>query len=90
MTKKSLPECIGILKRTIEGATSGPAQISTAFIEQNLQMRMSMRRYARLTNAHCKELANHCHALSLYFTFYNWARVQSSLRVSPASPSPTS
>jgi hypothetical protein len=47
-------------------------------------MRMSMRRFTRLTNAHSKKLANHCHALALYFTFYNCVRVHSSLRVTPA------
>ena len=77
-------ECIGIRKRAVEG-NPDPAHISTSYVErQNLQMRMSMRRFTRLTNAHSKKLANHCHALALYFTFYNWVRLHSSLRMSPA------
>jgi hypothetical protein len=49
-----------------------------------LQMRMSMRRFTRLTNAHSKKLNNHRHAISLYFTFYNWTRIHSALRITPA------
>ena len=47
-------------------------------------MRMSMKRYALLTNAHSKKLANHRHALALYFTFYNWIRIHKTLRITPA------
>jgi hypothetical protein len=47
-------------------------------------MRMSMRRFTRLTNAHSKKLENHCHALALYFTWYNWVRINSAVRMSPA------
>jgi len=47
-------------------------------------MRMSMRRFTRLTNAHSKKIENHCHALALYFVWYNFARVHGSLRTSPA------
>jgi len=47
-------------------------------------MRMSMRRFTRLTNAFSKKLENHTHALALYFMFYNFARIHSSLKVSPA------
>ena len=42
-------------------------------------MRMSMRRFTRLTNAFSKKLENHMHALSLYFAFYNFCRPHSSL-----------
>jgi IS1 family transposase len=58
--------------------------ISTSFVErQNLTMRMSMRRFTRLTNAFSKKLDNHIHALALYFVFYNFCRQHKSLRVSP-------
>ncbi|MDE2463300.1 MAG: IS1 family transposase, partial [Alphaproteobacteria bacterium] len=43
-----------------------------------------MRRFTRLTAGHSKKFANHCHALALYFTFYNFVKRHSSLRVSPA------
>jgi IS1 family transposase len=59
--------------------------ISTSYVErQNLTMRMSMRRFTRLTNAFSKKLDNHVAALALYFVFYNFCRVHKSLRVSPA------
>jgi hypothetical protein len=47
-------------------------------------MRMSMRRFTRLTNAFSKKLDNHCHAVAIYFAYYNWCRVHQTLRVTPA------
>ena len=59
--------------------------ISTSYAERmNLQIRMNMRRFTRLTNAHSKKVENHRHALSLYFMYYNFARIHSTLRVTPA------
>ncbi|VIO71258.1 hypothetical protein CI41S_29290 [Bradyrhizobium ivorense] len=43
-----------------------------------------MRRFRRLTNALSKKFENHCHALSLYFMFYNFCRIHKTLRVTPA------
>jgi hypothetical protein len=40
--------------------------------------------FTRLTNAHSKKVANHCHALAIYFVWYNWARINSAVRMSPA------
>ena len=59
--------------------------ISTSYVErQNLTMRMSMRRFTRLTNAFSKKLANLEHHVALYFVHYNFCRIHRSLRVTPA------
>ena len=51
---------------------------------QNLTMRMSMRRFTRLTNAFSKKVENHAAMVSLHFMYYNFARVHKTLRCSPA------
>lgn len=61
------------------------ALISTSYVErQNLTMRMSMRRFTRLTNAFSKKLQNHQAAISLHFMHYNFCRVHQSLKTTPA------
>jgi hypothetical protein len=47
-------------------------------------MRMSMRRFTRLTNAHSKKLANHMHAVALHFMQYNFVRINQTVRCAPA------
>ena len=60
-------------------------KISTSYVErQNLTMRMSMRRFTRLTNAFSKKAENHAHAVSLHFMYYNFGRIHKTLRVTPA------
>ena len=50
--------------------------VSTSYVErQNLTMRMHMRRFTRLTNSFSKKLENHMHAISLYFMFYNFCKI---------------
>lgn len=62
-----------------------PKKICTSHIErQNLTMRMSIRRFTRLTNGFSKKFENHWAALALYFAFYNFCRIHSSIRVTPA------
>lgn len=61
------------------------SKISTSYIErQNLTMRMQMRRFTRLTNGYSKKLKNLEAAVSLHFYHYNFCRIHSSLRVTPA------
>jgi len=61
------------------------SHICTSHIErQNLTMRMQMRRFTRLTNAFSKKLTNLKAACALHFAHYNFCRVHSSLRVTPA------
>ena len=60
-------------------------KISTSYVErQNLTMRMSMRRFTRLTNAFSKKVENLAHAVALHFMYYNFCRIHQSLRVTPA------
>lgn len=62
-----------------------PTKISTSYVErQNLTMRMSMRRFTRLTNGFSKKLGNHCHAIALHFFYYNFCRIHASLPGTPA------
>ena len=51
---------------------------------QNLTLRMSLRRYTRLTNAFSKALVMHAHAVALHFMVYNFGRINRTLRVTPA------
>lgn len=72
-------ECIGTEVKVIAGSPT-KAHISTSYVErQNLTMRMSMRRFTRLTNGFSKKLENHMYAIALYFMHYNFARPHKSL-----------
>ena len=74
----------GSVKNGITGDPE-PEHISTSYVErQNLTMRMSMRRFTRLTNAFSKKVENHAAAVSLHFMYYNFGRIHQTLRCTPA------
>src|SRR2546427_8274831 len=59
--------------------------ISTSYVErQNLNMRMNMRRFTRLTNAFSKKIDNHVAMIALFHMHYNFVRIHQTLRVTPA------
>ena len=85
--KYSPVEYISAEKRRING-NPDKAHISTSYVErQNLTMRMSCRRFTRLTNAFSKKVENHAHAVALHFMYYNFGCIHKSLRVTPAMES---
>lgn len=79
-TKRYSPaECIGIEKQRMMGKPN-PDHVSTSYVErQNLNMRMQMRRFTRLTNAFSKKIENHMHAVSLHFMAYHYTRPHGTL-----------
>lgn len=80
----SPPVCIGTRTMPMIGDPD-PYHISTSYVErQNLTMRMSMRRFTRLTNAFSKKWENLEYACALHFMHYNFCRIHQSLRFTPA------
>lgn len=82
--KYSPPECIGIKVKPRTG-NPDPRHISTSFVERsNLTVRMGVRRYTRLTNAHSKKLENHIAMTTIFFVCYNFCRVHQTIGTTPA------
>jgi len=62
-----------------------PKRVSTSYAErQNLNIRMGMRRFTRLTNALSKKHENHVHAVAVYSMHYNFVRIHQTLKITPA------
>jgi IS1 family transposase len=72
-------------KRIVIAGNPDQAHISTSLVErQNLTMRMSMRRFTRLTNGFSKKVENMQGAVSLHFCHYNFGRLHKTIRTTPA------
>jgi IS1 family transposase len=83
-TRYSPARCIGCDMKVVSGRPD-PEHVSTSYVErQNLSMRMSIRRFTRLTNAFSKKVENHAAAVALWFMYYNFGRVHQTLRITPA------
>jgi IS1 family transposase len=83
-TRYSPAQCIGIRTGILSG-NPDRQHISTSYVErQNLNLRMGVRRFTRLTNAFSKKFENHCHMVAIYHAYYNFCRVHQTLRVTPA------
>ena len=75
----SPPVCTGCRKKRVTG-NPNPDMVSTSHVERkNLTMRMSMRRFTRLTNAVSKKLDFHLYAVALHTLYYNFVKAHGAL-----------
>lgn len=79
----SQPQCVSTRTYQITGWNAN--RVTTSHIErQNLTMRMHMRRFTRLTNGFSKKIENHSLAVCLHFFYYNFVKVHSAIKTTPA------
>ena len=77
-------QCIGVIPTVITGRPD-PSHISTSYVErQNWTARMTMRRYTRLSNGFSRKVENHMAAVAINYFAYNFIKIHTSLRVTPA------
>jgi IS1 family transposase len=77
-------ECIGCERKAVTG-NPDPKYISTSYSEQlNLSVRMTNRRYTRLTNGFSKSVEHHFAAAALGYFAYNFVKIHRTLRITPA------
>lgn len=75
-------QVIAVSRDVVSGV---PAEISTSYVERShLTLRMSSKRFARLSNGFSKRLEHHAAAVSLYVGFYNLCRWHEALKTTPA------
>jgi IS1 family transposase len=83
-TRYSPADCVSCERIRVMGGPD-PRYISTSYVErQNLTMRMSMRRFTRLTNGFSKKVENHAYSVAIHYMYYNFCRIHQTLRVTPA------